>query len=50
MELNKKFDYYIIKCEFKLVFNDYQNCPYVMSNVSVNKNNVFLEEFFDESD
>ena len=33
----KRFDYYLIKCEFKLVFNDYQYCPYVMSNVSDNK-------------
>ena len=34
---NKKFDYYIIKREIKIVFNDYQYCPYVMSNVSDNK-------------
>ena len=37
IEHNKKFDYYLVKCEFKLVFNDYQNCPFVMSKLSDNK-------------
>ena len=26
IEHNKKFDYYLVKCHFKLVFNDYQCC------------------------
>ena len=34
IEHNKKFDCYISKCEFKIVFNDYQYCPHVMFNVS----------------
>ena len=33
----KKNDYYLTRCEFKLVLNDYQNCPYVTSESSVNK-------------
>ena len=37
VEHNKKFDYYLVRCEFKLVFNDYQYCPYVMSMLSDNK-------------
>ena len=24
IKYNKKFDYYLVKCEFKLVFNDYE--------------------------
>ena len=37
IEQNKKFDYYLIKCESKLVVNDYEYCPYVMSNVGDKK-------------
>ena len=29
IEHNKKYDYYLKKCEFKRVFNDNQYCPYV---------------------
>ena len=28
---NIKNDYYLLKCEFKLVFSDNQYCPYVTS-------------------
>ena len=35
IEHNKKIDYYLGKCESKLVFNDYQYCPYVTSKLSV---------------
>ena len=35
-EHNKKVDYYLVRCEFELVFNDYQYCPYVMSELSDN--------------
>ena len=45
VELNKKFDYYLIKCEFKLGFNDYQFCPYVMSNLSDNKTKIAWKNF-----
>ena len=27
MEQNTKFDYYLVKSEFKLVFNDLEYCP-----------------------
>ena len=37
IEDSKKFDYYLIKCEFKLVFNGYQYCPSVMSKLSDSK-------------
>ena len=28
----KKLDYYFVKIEFKLVFKDYEYCPFVTSN------------------
>ena len=31
IEHNEKFDYYLVKCEFQLVFSDYQYCPYITS-------------------
>ena len=34
---NKKFHYYLVKCEFKIVFKDYQYCPYISSKLSDNK-------------
>ena len=34
IEHNKKFDYYLVKCEFKIIFNIYEFCPYVTSNLS----------------
>ena len=45
IEHNKKLDYYLIKCEFKLVFNDYQYCPDVMSIVSDNKTMISWKNF-----
>ena len=50
IEHNKKFEYYIIKWEFKLVLNVYQFCPYVMSNESDNKTTISWKIFFDECD
>ena len=51
IEHNKKFDYYLIKCEFKLVFNVYQYFPYVMFKLSDNKTMIpeknFLEKVID---
>ena len=44
----KSFDYYLIKCEFKLVFNGYQYCPYAISNVSDNQTTISWKEFFHE--
>ena len=43
IEHNKKFDYYLINCEFDLVFNDYHYCPYVTSNLSDNKTMILLK-------
>ena len=48
---NKKFDYYFVKCQFKIVFNDYQYCPYVTSKLSDLKTLIpwksWLEEVID---
>ena len=37
IEHSKKVDYYLVKCQFKLVFKDYQFRPYVTSKLSDNK-------------
>ena len=37
VEHKKKFDYYLLKCEFNLIFNDYEYCPYIKSKLSDNK-------------
>ena len=34
---NKKYDYYLIKCQFELVFNDNQYSTYVKSNLFDNE-------------
>ena len=36
-EHNKKFDYYLIKCDFKLVFNNSEFSPCVTSKLFDNK-------------
>ena len=41
----KKFDYYLIECEFKLVFNDYRYCPFVMCIVCDNKTMISGKNF-----
>ena len=33
----EKFGYYLVKCGFNLVFNDYEYCPYIKSKLSDNK-------------
>ena len=47
----KKIDYYLIKCEYKLVFYDYEYCPYVKSKLTDNKTLIpwkrWLEEVID---
>ena len=35
-EHNRKFDYFLKKCQLKIVFNDYQFCPYITSDLSDN--------------
>ena len=46
-EHNKKYDYYLIKCEFNLVFNDSQYNPYVTSNLSDNKTMISRQTFLE---
>ena len=45
IELNKKYKYYLVKCEFELVFNDYQFCPYITSKLFDNKTMCFQQNF-----
>ena len=45
MEHNKKFDYYLIKCDFTIVLNDYEYSPYVMSKLSDNKTMIPWKNF-----
>ena len=44
-EHNKKFDYYLVKPQFKLVFIDYQYCPQVTSKLSDNKPIISWKNF-----
>ena len=37
IEHNKKYDYYLIKCDFKLVFNNSEFSPHITSKLSDNK-------------
>ena len=37
IEHNNKFEYYLVKCQFYLVFNFNQYCPFVTSNLTDNK-------------
>ena len=52
IEHKKKFDYSLIICEFKLVFNDYEYFPYVTSKLSDNKTLIpwksWLEEIIED--
>ena len=34
---NKKYDYYLIECEYKIVCTDYQCCPYITFKLFDNK-------------
>ena len=48
IEHNEKYAYYLIKCEFKLVFNDIQYCPYVKSELYSNKTMCFWYRFLEK--
>ena len=52
IEHNKKFDYYLVKCQFKLVFDDSPYCPHVTSKLSDKKTLIpwksRLEEVIDD--
>ena len=45
---NKKYDYHLIKCHFKLVFNDNQYRTYVKSNLFDNETMVFWQNFLEK--
>ena len=45
IEHNRKHDYYLVKCEFKLVFNDNQYCPYVSFILHSSKTMCFWQIF-----
>ena len=42
-----KFDYYLVKCEFELVFKDYLYFPYIKSNLSDNKSMLSWDNFIE---
>ena len=42
---NKKYKYYLIKCEFKLSFNDDRCCPYITSKLTENKTMCSWQKF-----
>ena len=48
----KKHEFHLNKCEFKLLFNDYQCSPYGLSKLSDNKTmiswSIFLEKMIDD--
>ena len=37
-----------MKCEFQLVFNDYQSCPYITSKLSDNKTTISWSKFLEK--
>ena len=45
IEHNRKYDYYLVECDFRIVFNDYEFCPYVSSTSNSNKRCVFGRNF-----
>ena len=45
---NKEYDYYLIKCHFKLVFNDNQHSEFVKSNFFDNKTMISWQNFLEE--
>ena len=49
-QLNKKYDYYLVKCQFILVFKDNKYCPYVSSIISDNKTMISWRKFFRKGD
>ena len=45
MQHGEKYDYYLVKCEIKLVFNDYQYCPYFTFKLSDSKTMCSWQKF-----
>ena len=52
IQYKKNSENYLVRCEFKIVFNIHQCCPYVMSKLSDNKTMIpwknFLEKVIDD--
>ena len=48
IEHNKKFDFYLVKCEFELVFKDSQYCPYITSKFSDNETMISESNFLEK--
>ena len=46
IEHNKKFDYCLVKCVFKIVFNIYEYCPYIKPKLLDNKTMISWQSFF----
>ena len=46
---NKKFNHYFLKGQFKLVFNDNQDCKYVMTGVIDNKTFISWSNYLREA-
>ena len=44
----KKIDYYLVECQFKIVFNVYQSCQYVTSNLSDKKTLIPWKSWLEE--
>ena len=48
IEQNKKYEYNLIKCQFKLNVNDHQYCPRVTSNLSDNRKKISWSNFLEK--
>ena len=48
IEHNKIHDFYPLKCEFEIIFNDNQYCPYITSNLSDNKTMISWSTFWEK--
>ena len=48
IEHTEQFDYYVVKCQFKLVFNDYECSPYKMSNLFDNRTMISWKAFWEK--
>ena len=46
IEYIKKIHYYLVKCQFKLVFNDYEDTPYTISDLFDNRTMISWKIFW----
>ena len=49
IEHNKKFSHYLIKGQFKLVFNNNQDCKYLITNMIINTTNISWSNYLREA-